>query len=97
MIRRLLGRLSDLLAAGLIWLVRLYQATLSSWIGQQCRFAPTCSEYFIEAVRLRGPLRGTLLGLWRICRCNPFGKSGYDPVPDPNAPRTAPAGRSGDA
>jgi putative membrane protein insertion efficiency factor len=59
--------------------VRLYQVTLSPLLGRHCRFEPTCSHYFIGAVRKYGPLRGTLKGLWRICRCNPWGGSGYDP------------------
>ena len=64
----------------LILLARLYQHTLSPLLGGQCRFVPTCSNYFIEAVRKRGAVRGLLLGLWRICRCHPFGRGGYDPV-----------------
>ena len=64
----------------LILLARLYQQTLSRIIGRQCRFTPTCSEYFIQAVRSRGALRGALLGAWRILRCNPLCKGGYDPV-----------------
>jgi len=64
----------------LIVLVRLYQGSLSPLIGRQCRFQPTCSNYFIEAVEKRGALVGSLKGLWRICRCNPFCKGGYDPV-----------------
>ena len=64
----------------LIALVRMYQRTLSGLIGGQCRFIPTCSEYFIQAVRARGPILGCLLGLWRICRCHPFTRGGYDPV-----------------
>ncbi len=64
----------------LIAFVRLYQAALSPLIGRQCRFQPTCSTYFIEAVEKRGALVGTLKGLWRICRCNPLCKGGYDPV-----------------
>ena len=46
-----------------------------------CRFTPTCSTYFIEAVQVHGALKGTALGIWRILRCNPWGGSGYDPVP----------------
>ena len=65
---------------GLIGLARLYQAMLSPLIGRQCRFYPTCSNYFIQAVEKRGAVVGTLKGLWRICRCNPFCKGGYDPV-----------------
>lgn len=63
-----------------ILLVRLYQTTLARFLGGQCRFTPTCSRYFIEAVEKRGALRGTLMGLWRILRCNPFSRGGYDPV-----------------
>ena len=65
----------------LILLVRLYQITLSPLVGRRCRFLPTCSEYFIEAVRRHGALRGGAMGLWRVLRCNPLGKGGYDPVP----------------
>ena len=65
---------------GLILLARLYQVTLSPLVGGQCRFVPTCSSYFVEAVKKRGAVRGTLMGLWRITRCNPFSRGGYDPV-----------------
>ena len=64
----------------LIVLARLYQGTLSPLLGRQCRFVPTCSEYFIRAVREKGAVRGTAMGLWRIIRCHPFGRGGYDPV-----------------
>lgn len=64
----------------LIGLVRLYQGTLSRFIGRQCRFVPTCSEYLIRAVREKGAVRGTAMGLWRIIRCHPFSRGGYDPV-----------------
>ena len=73
-------RIAKLPARGLISLAMLYRATLSPLIGRQCRFIPTCSEYFIEAVRRRGAIVGGLMGLWRIVRCNPFNKGGYDPV-----------------
>jgi uncharacterized protein len=63
----------------LIGLVRLYQIFLSPIFGRQCRFHPTCSEYFILAVRKYGAVSGALRGLWRICRCQPFCKGGYDP------------------
>jgi putative membrane protein insertion efficiency factor len=66
---------------GLILLVRLYQATLSRWLGGQCRFLPTCSSYFIEAVETWGAVRGAGLGIWRVLRCNPLSRGGYDPVP----------------
>jgi uncharacterized protein len=66
-----------------ISLVRCYQATLSGLIGRQCRFTPTCSEYFIESVENYGIFRGGFKGFWRIVRCNPWGPSGYDPVEKP--------------
>ena len=65
---------------------RAYKLTLSPWIGRQCRFLPTCSDYAAEALILHGPLRGGALAVWRVCKCHPFGGSGYDPVP-PRAPR----------
>lgn len=74
-------RLRRLPADLLVLLARLYQGTLSGWLGGQCRFTPTCSEYFIQAVRKRGAVAGGLLGLWRIVRCNPLCRGGYDPVP----------------
>ena len=62
-----------------IALVRVYQWTLSPIIGRQCRFQPTCSNYYIEAVNKYGFVSGTIRGAWRICRCNPFTPGGYDP------------------
>lgn len=64
----------------LILLVRLYQWTLSPLIGRQCRFIPTCSNYMIQSLEKYGAIWGSLKGLWRILRCNPFCKGGYDPV-----------------
>jgi putative membrane protein insertion efficiency factor len=63
----------------LVTLVRLYQWLLSPLLGQRCRFYPSCSEYFIGAVRKYGAISGTLRGIWRICRCHPFHPGGYDP------------------
>jgi len=63
----------------LIVLVRVYQWTLSPIIGRQCRFEPTCSHYFIGAVRKYGAVRGAWRGMLRICRCHPFHPGGYDP------------------
>jgi uncharacterized protein len=61
-------------------LVRVYQISISPFLGPCCRFYPTCSEYAIIAVRRYGPLRGAFLGLMRILRCHPFHAGGYDPV-----------------
>jgi hypothetical protein len=63
----------------LIAAARLYQVTLSPLIGNQCRYYPTCSNYFIQAVRKYGAFSGALRGVWRICRCHPFHAGGYDP------------------
>ena len=68
------------MAALLVGLVRMYQLTLSPLIGGRCRFVPSCSEYFIQAVRNRGPWVGSLKGIWRLLRCHPFSRGGYDPV-----------------
>ena len=63
----------------LVVLVRLYQRTISPLYGDVCRFEPSCSHYFIGAVKKHGALIGALKGFWRICRCNPFNKGGFDP------------------
>ncbi|MCA9026452.1 MAG: membrane protein insertion efficiency factor YidD [Planctomycetaceae bacterium] len=63
----------------LIGMVRLYQRLISPFLGPTCRFEPSCSEYFIQAVRKYGPVSGSLRGIWRICRCHPFHPGGYDP------------------
>jgi uncharacterized protein len=68
-------------AAGLIALIRLYQLTLSPWLGPSCRHTPSCSRYAIEAIERFGPLAGGWLALKRLGRCRPWGTSGYDPVP----------------
>jgi len=64
-----------------IGLIRVYQFTLSPLLGRQCRFTPTCSQYGIEAIQKHGALKGSWLTIKRIARCNPWGGSGYDPVP----------------
>jgi putative membrane protein insertion efficiency factor len=69
----------NLPSQALIVLVRLYQCTLSPFLGGQCRFEPSCSHYFIAAVQKYGAVRGALKGLRRILRCHPFHPGGYDP------------------
>ena len=61
--------------------LRAYKLTLSPLIGRQCRYLPTCSEYAAEALSAPGPWRGGMLAARRLCRCHPFGGSGYDPPP----------------
>ena len=69
------------LSALFIGLIRVYQYVLSPLLPNSCRFVPTCSQYGVEAFRKYGPLRGFLLTAKRIARCNPWGGSGYDPLP----------------
>lgn len=59
--------------------VRGYQKLLSPLLGQTCRFQPTCSQYFIQAVRKYGLIAGLCKGAWRICRCHPWNPGGHDP------------------
>lgn len=73
------GFLQRLFAGFLIGLVRLYKTWISPMVGPHCRFEPTCSDYFIESVRKRGVVIGSLRGIWRICRCHPWSRGGYDP------------------
>ncbi len=66
----------------LIKLIELYRKNISPLKIPCCRFTPTCSAYAIEAIQKRGAFVGTLLSIWRILRCNPLCKGGYDPVPE---------------
>ena len=69
----------------LLGLIRLYQLTLSPWLGRQCRYEPTCSVYATEAIQRFGVRRGSWLAAKRLGRCHPWGGSGYDPVPSADA------------
>ncbi|NLW79818.1 MAG: membrane protein insertion efficiency factor YidD [Ruminococcaceae bacterium] len=66
----------------LIALFKGYKKWISPHMGNNCRFMPTCSEYAMEAVEVHGAGKGLLLATWRVLRCNPFGKVGYDPPPE---------------
>ena len=79
MIGKVLWPFSFALKAFLIGGVRCYQALLRPLLPAVCRFTPSCSEYFILAVHKHGPLKGACKGVWRICRCNPFTRGGFDP------------------
>ena len=74
--------LTTLPRRALIALVRGYRYFLSPWLGQSCRFYPTCSVYAIEALQRHGAASGTYLAAWRILRCNPYCQGGHDAVPD---------------
>lgn len=65
----------------LIWMIRCYQKYVSPVKSTRCPYFPTCSQYGIEALEKYGAFKGILLTGWRILRCNPFSKGGYDPVP----------------
>ena len=77
--RWLFRGLQNILSMLLIGSVRLYQILLSPLLGRLCRFEPSCSNYFIQAIRKHGPLKGAWRGLCRIGRCHPFHPGGYDP------------------
>lgn len=78
-------RLFQPVLRALSWLliqpIRFYQRHISPLTPPACRYTPTCSQYAVEAIRKHGPFRGTWLAVKRILRCNPWGGSGYDPVP----------------
>jgi hypothetical protein len=77
--RTLAGKVVRIPGRVVIGLVRAYQIALSPIFGGQCRFYPSCSQYFILAVEKYGVISGSLRGTWRILRCNPFCPGGYDP------------------
>ncbi|MDW7655607.1 MAG: membrane protein insertion efficiency factor YidD [Bacillota bacterium] len=65
----------------LIRMIRWYQRYISPKLGASCKYLPTCSQYAIEAIERYGAVKGSLMAFWRIMRCNPFSRGGYDPVP----------------
>ncbi len=65
--------------------IRLYQRFLSPLLPARCRYYPTCSSYAIEAVQVHGVLKGSVLGSWRVLRCNPWSLGGVDHVPEPGS------------
>lgn len=71
------------LAGALILAIQAYRLVVSPLLGPSCRYAPSCSQYGIEAIRTHGPARGVWLALRRVSRCHPFHEGGYDPVPPP--------------
>ena len=81
-----LGRLLALPMLGLVW---LYRMAISPWLGNNCRYDPSCSEYAMDALRIHGAFHGSWLTAKRIGRCHPWGSSGYDPVPEKQEDRIA--------
>ena len=81
----IIGKGVHSILSGIGWLliqpIRFYQRFISPLTPPTCRFTPTCSNYAIQAIRKHGPFKGLALAVWRILRCNPWGGSGYDPVP----------------
>jgi len=77
------GTRLDRMREAFVWLlllpVRFYQVVIGPLLPKVCRFHPSCSDYFIQAVEKHGAVRGAVKGLWRICRCNPLSRGGYDP------------------
>ncbi len=81
------GRRVGPVAVVLLVLIRIYQLTLSAFVGRSCRHLPTCSSYAMDAIRMHGAWAGFWLGFWRVLRCHPFGTHGFDPVPEEGVPR----------
>jgi hypothetical protein len=75
--------MSSFIKTAVLKLLRAYKGAISPWLGPACRYVPTCSEYAMEAVEVHGAFRGSLMGMWRVLRCHPLVKGGYDPVVRP--------------
>lgn len=73
--------MSEIAKAILLILLRGYKWALSPLFPPACRYVPTCSEYAMEAIERQGAIRGSLRGIWRLLRCHPFARGGFDPVP----------------
>ncbi|MBN2190266.1 MAG: membrane protein insertion efficiency factor YidD [Candidatus Aureabacteria bacterium] len=78
-IKALFCGLSKRVSRFLIFLIRVYQRVFR-YFPRRCRYYPSCSDYMIEAIAKKGSIKGLLLGIFRIIRCNPFSPGGYDPV-----------------
>ena len=79
-----------MIARALIFLIRIYQLTLSRLLGPVCRFYPSCSRYAAECLELHGALRGSFLAARRLAKCHPFHPGGHDPPPRPRARTSVP-------
>lgn len=81
LLARLIALPGKLIQQLLLALIRVYRYALSPFLGQRCRFYPSCSAYAAEALTRYGPLRGSWLAIKRVLRCHPFHPGGHDPVP----------------
>ena len=77
----LLQTLQSIIVYPFILLIRLYQLIISPWLGNKCRYTPSCSQYGIEALRKHGLIKGLWLTVKRVSSCHPWGGHGHDPVP----------------
>jgi len=84
-------RRPGIVARVMLALIGFYRTAISPLTPPSCRFEPTCSAYAVDAVRLHGAWRGLWLAVWRLLRCAPWSRGGWDPVPEPRGP----AGRGG--
>ena len=66
----------------LLWLIKAYRYAISPWLGNRCRFMPSCSQYAFEAISYHGVVKGSYLALRRLLRCHPWCEGGVDPVPE---------------
>ncbi len=80
----IISKILKILAVPFIWIVRFYQVAISPYTPASCRYTPTCSSYTVEALQKHGLFKGGWLAAKRILSCNPWGGSGYDPVPEKN-------------
>ena len=78
--KKVFSFISNLIKTALIGVIRFDRRFISPAKAPCCRFYPTCSQYAIDAISKHGAVKGTGMAIWRVLRCNPFGKSGYDPV-----------------
>ena len=75
--------MTNVVKIAVLKLLRGYKYVISPWLGPACRYVPTCSDYAMEAVEIHGVFRGSLMAAWRLLRCHPLVKGGYDPVSRP--------------
>ncbi|MCI4661216.1 MAG: membrane protein insertion efficiency factor YidD [Neomegalonema sp.] len=87
-----IAKLTHPLRRAAVWLLKLpvhvYRYAISPLLASNCRFAPTCSAYALEALERHGPIHGSWLTARRVCRCHPWGGSGFDPVPPARSERS---------